>query len=489
MKFDFSQPFPSSYTTGKEIMTTAENIYAPQKEAMTMYIQEPLTMAWTAIDQAFKKLTIYRTLLTDPLIATMSSAISDLVQDPTQTNPEQYYYILSRLTDWAENSTECAVGNAWQDYILQKIVEDENPFSLKAASAGTSVISDALAVLVQNDLSLLHQIASIDPREFCISMLGDQLDASPYQWLGFQGDVSSAKSFHWQERATMKAHLFHLPSWQDGFATLRAYHLRTGVGIFGRYKAFRWDPTSPNPLVGIASPDPVTLSEMIGYELAREEVLRNTERLMQGHHANNVLLYGDRGTGKSSTVKAILNAYADQGLRLVEVPRAHLSDFPKMIALLRRYPQRFIVFVDDLSFEDSEWNYKDLKAVLEGGLEVRPQNVVIYATSNRRHLIRERFSDRGTPRDIAMGDEVFSQDTSQEKLSLADRFGITVTFTTPDQEQYLEIVMGLAHIRGLDIDPAVLRRRALQWEMWQNARSGRTAKQFIDYLAAELAMN
>jgi hypothetical protein len=147
------------------------------------------------------------------------------------------------------------------------------------------------------------------------------------------------------------------------------------------------------------------------------------------------------------------------------------------------------VFVDDLSFEDSEWNYKDLKAVLEGGLEVRPQNVVIYATSNRRHLIRERFSDRGTPRDIAMGDEVFSQDTSQEKLSLADRFGITVTFTTPDQEQYLEIVMGLAHIRGLDIDPAVLRRRALQWEMWQNARSGRTAKQFIDYLAAELAMN
>jgi predicted AAA+ superfamily ATPase len=217
-----------------------------------------------------------------------------------------------------------------------------------------------------------------------------------------------------------------------------------------------------------------------------------------------VLLYGDRGTGKSSSVKALLhersqsaqsNNAADSGkadepeslwdaLRMVEVPKGRLADFPILAELLRDRPQRFIVFVDDLSFEEGETQYKEMKAMLEGGLEARPANVVVYATSNRRHLIREQFADRASPD----SKEVHAWDTVQEKLSFSDRFGLTITFTAPDQQRYLSIVEGLAARRGLQIEPAALRARAIEWAAWHNGRSGRTAKQLVDYLEGELGV-
>ncbi len=230
-------------------------------------------------------------------------------------------------------------------------------------------------------------------------------------------------------------------------------------------------------------PDPVRLGDLIGYENERELVVRNTEHFVAGHAANNVLLYGDRGTGKSSTVKALLNEYADRGLRLIEVPKSLLGDLARLLRELRGRRERFVVFVDDLSFDDHESHYKDLKAVLEGGVEARPANVLLYATSNRRHLVLERFSDRGGPLD-----EIHASDTQQEKLSFSDRFGISVTFGAPDQDRYLRIVSGLAGARGIAIDPAELRRRALEWATWQNGRSGRTARQFVDFLAGELGL-
>jgi predicted AAA+ superfamily ATPase len=171
-------------------------------------------------------------------------------------------------------------------------------------------------------------------------------------------------------------------------------------------------------------------------------------------------------------------------LRLVEVPKASLADFPAIVAQLRGRPQRFILFVDDLSFEDGETQYKDMKAMLEGGLEARPANVVVYATSNRRHLIRERFTDRTAPN----SDDVHARDTVQEKLSFADRFGITITFPTPDQAAYLAIVAELARQRGLRLDPAALRERGIEWAAWHNGRSGRTARQFVDFLEGELGL-
>ncbi|HEY8885541.1 MAG TPA: ATP-binding protein, partial [Chloroflexota bacterium] len=218
-----------------------------------------------------------------------------------------------------------------------------------------------------------------------------------------------------------------------------------------------------------------------GYADQRATIQRNTQHFLAGRPANNLLLYGERGTGKSSMVKALLNAYADQGLRLVDVAKSALGDFSEIVAQLADQSQRFVVFVDDLSFDEGETGYAELKAVLEGGVEVRPDNVLIYATSNRRHLVVERFGDR-----LAPGDEIHVQDTLQEKLSLADRFGVTVIFLSPDQDQYLEIVKGLARRRELPIDDVALRRRALQWASWNNGRSGRTARQFVDDLTAEL---
>jgi hypothetical protein len=236
-------------------------------------------------------------------------------------------------------------------------------------------------------------------------------------------------------------------------------------------------------LRGVRHPDPICLDELIGDKRQRDLIRRNTEQFLARLPANNVLLYGDRGTGKSSTVKALLNAYAERGLRLLEVGRSKLADFPTIVELLGEQPEHFILFVDDLSFDEQETGYKDLKAVLEGGLEVRPANVLVYATSNRRHLVMERQSDRAQPGD----DELHGFDTVQEKLSLADRFGITLTFVTPDQEHYLEIVRGLAQRRGLAMPDEQLRARALQWATRHNGRSGRSARQFVDDLTGELA--
>ena len=222
----------------------------------------------------------------------------------------------------------------------------------------------------------------------------------------------------------------------------------------------------------------------MGYETERELLLRNTEHFLAGYPANNVLLYGDRGTGKSSTIKALLSAYGDRGLRLVEVPKAQLGDLPLVLRLLRDRRERFVLFIDDLSFQETETEYKALKAVLEGGLEARPPNVLLYATSNRRHLVQERFEDRAG----AVNGELHGVDTVQEKLSLSDRFGITLTFLAPDQERYLGIVSSLAAARALPIDAQELRSRALTWATRHKGRSGRTARQFVDYLSGELGL-
>jgi len=252
----------------------------------------------------------------------------------------------------------------------------------------------------------------------------------------------------------------------------------------------------------VPAPDAVGPDDLVGYREERELLRRNTVQFLAGFPANNVLLYGDRGTGKSSSVKALLHERSRAGepagiwdaLRIVELPKARLTDFPVLAELLRTKPQRFILFVDDLSFEEGETQYKDMKAMLEGGLEARPANVVVYATSNRRHLIREQFADRASPG----SDEVHARDTVQEKLSFADRFGVTITFPTPDQAAYLAIVEGLAQRRGLlagggwadgKIERQALRARAIEWAAWHNGRSGRTAKQFVDYLEGELGMS
>ena len=236
--------------------------------------------------------------------------------------------------------------------------------------------------------------------------------------------------------------------------------------------------------MGVDRPDPTRLADLIGYEREREPVVKNAERFAAGLPANNVLLYGERGTGKSSTVKALLNELGDKGLRLIEVSKEHLEDFTDVMTLLRDRRERFLIYVDDLSFEEQETHYKALKAVLEGSIEARPENIVLYATSNRRHLVRERFADR----EGALDDDVFALDTLEEKLSLADRFGIRVTFSAANQDRFLLIVRSLAARRGISLPQDELDRRALSWAQRQRGRSGRSARQFIDALVGELAL-
>jgi predicted AAA+ superfamily ATPase len=281
----------------------------------------------------------------------------------------------------------------------------------------------------------------------------------------------------------MKRRLSRASDWGPLVAELGDFYCRNGTGIFGEFRAFHWDPRPPGGrLQGIASPDPIGLEDLVGYEDQKQWLIRNTRYFLAGHPANNVFVYGDRGTGKSSSIKALLNRFAGSSLRMVEVSRDDLHDLPRVMSLLRERPQHIILFVDDLSFEEGETQYKTLKAVLEGGLESRPRNVVVYATSNRRHLIREFFSERND----LQGDEIRRQDTLQEKVSLADRFGIQLAFVAPGQTQYLAMVHAMAGKRGLTLAARDLDRRALQWAQRYNARSGRTARQFMDCLCAEL---
>lgn len=369
-------------------------------------------------------------------------------------------------------------GNPWQQHLLGRLLADENPLSHKANAGGSAALGASTLAAFRHDLDILHDVCSIS-LETLARDVGERLPV-PDDMLPLPG----ADALSDDARDIMEA-LLASDDWPALAPRLLAYYARHGTGQFTVARAFRWVlDRERGHLEPILSPDPVHLDDLIGYDSERRLVLQNTEQFLVGYPANNVLLYGDRGTGKSSMVKALLHAYGDRGLRIIEVSKQGLSTFAELLRLLRDRPERFLLFIDDLSFEEHETHYKELKAVLEGSLEARPENVLLYATSNRRHLIMERFSDRSAPVD----DEIRSQDTMQEKLSLSDRFGITVTFLEPTQDQYVDIVRALAVRRGLTLDAEELRRRALQWATWHNGRSGRSARQFIDHLTGELGL-
>ncbi|MEE1051310.1 MAG: ATP-binding protein, partial [Lachnospiraceae bacterium] len=223
----------------------------------------------------------------------------------------------------------------------------------------------------------------------------------------------------------------------------------------------------------------VHLDDLIGYEAAKRKLIENTEAFVSGRPANNCLLYGDAGTGKSSSIKAIANQYYDRGLRIIEIYRHQFRNLNEVISQVKGRNYRFIIYMDDLSFEEFETEYKYLKAVIEGGLEKKPENVLIYATSNRRHLVRESFKDRENSFDKHGGDTV------QEKLSLAARFGLSIYFGKPEFDEYQEIVAALAERSGIQMEREALRSEATRWQMRHGGLSGRTAQQFIDHLLGQ----
>ncbi|WP_008316513.1 ATP-binding protein [Leptolyngbya sp. PCC 6406] len=358
----------------------------------------------------------------------------------------------------------------WQDHLLQQILRSDNPFSQQAQYRDFADLPPALVTAARHDLQRLQALYTCQ---------GDQLS----RWVQTVCQIPEAPVVWTLDPAPVPVSLPILPDWPEGLAELADYYRQQGVGIWGQYRAFQW---SPDGLRGIPHPDPVRLHQLAAYDHPRQQVAQNTEFLLAGYPALHVLLYGSRGSGKSSLVKALVNEYCDRGLRLIQVDKGDLTHLPTIVDLVRTCPQKFIIFVDDLSFEEDDDAFKALKVVLEGNITARPQNVVVYATSNRRHLVREYFSDRPRPRDQ---DEIQSWDTMQEKLSFSDRFGLTLTFESADQPTYLEIVKHLAGLAEIPLPVAELERRALQWATRHNGRSGRTARQFVDTLAAEISLS
>lgn len=475
-----------------------------------------------------KTLTIFRPVEEDPVVCSMLKLLRigrnigsslKMLEDFTQ----EYARLFALLAGVTELAADPQVGTPWQNHLLNIILETENVFTLKAEAAPPAAMGQALKLGAARDLRYLQELFRIDAQ----SLLQSYAEKTSHMAAKNDDTGSPGEDLpSWTEflplphpplsalqilRHNMKKNLAAAEDWGEHIETLAGYFRSAGSGLFGKYQAFRWQAGAagsiqkggrfagvpahdadkltgvPHPdsvrLVGIPHPDPVKLNELVDYEDPKQTVTENTERFLRGLPANNVLLYGDRGTGKSSTVKALLNEYAAKGLRIVELAKQDLGDFPALLEILQPRPHKFIVFIDDLSFADNEGEYRHLKAVLEGSLAVRPVNVLIYATSNRRHLVREYFSDRCDP-----ADEVRSQDTVQEKLSLADRFGITVTYTAPDQEGYLAIVEAMVRQRNLVISSGELRELAVRWELRYNGRSGRTARQFVDWLEGKLAV-
>lgn len=366
-------------------------------------------------------------------------------------------------------------GNLWHDYLTFLLANDENAYSTSCeivGETGGSINKVALhdfeifKELFDYDFSAMEAGLGVD----CVSMI-----------LTYTGSGTHGSVFNGRIRDRICALAKSLGQTKDAEefkASVTQFYKEFGVGKLGLHKAFRVAHDEEGvhivPITKIAH---VQLDELVGYESAKKKLIDNTEAFVKGRRANNCLLFGDAGTGKSSSIKAILNKYYDQGLRMIEVYKHQFQDLNDVIAQIKNRNYKFIIYMDDLSFEEFEIEYKYLKAVIEGGLEKKPDNVLIYATSNRRHLIRETFRDK-EERD----EELHTNDTVQEKLSLVARFGVTIYFGKPAKKEFQEIVRQLAKRNGIEMDEEQLLLEANRWELNHGGMSGRTAQQFIDYL-------
>lgn len=368
-------------------------------------------------------------------------------------------------------------GNLWKDYLAYIIANNENAFSISCEKKGKTEGSINKAALV--DFKIFIELFKVD------------LDKYDKQYNTMLGMLTNFVNNNEEDRyfnKRIRDKIIELAG-QLGAATDEEQFLEivcyfygeVGVGKLGMFKAFRVahndkDEAVIEPVISI---EHKYLKDIIGYDIQKKKLTDNTESFLEGKTSNNVLLYGDSGTGKSSSIKAILNEYYDRGLRMIEIYKHQFKDLSAVINLIKDRNYKFIIYMDDLSFEEFEIEYKYLKAVIEGGLEKRPDNVLIYATSNRRHLVREKFSDK-EERD----DDLHTRDTVQEKLSLSARFGVSIYYGSPEKKQFNEIVKALAEKRKIDISENELLAEANKWEVSHGGLSGRTAEQFINYIAA-----
>ena len=366
-------------------------------------------------------------------------------------------------------------GNLWHCYLTNLLVNNENSYSISCEIRGS--VEGSINQAVLHDITIIKEFFSYDLSRLRRLSGGDGF----YLVEDYRSSSQESRVYSRLVRdriCTLAENLKESRSEVEMKETLTAFYGKYGVGRFGLHKAFRVEQSQTGTaIVPIRNIAHVYLDDLIGYEIPKKKLITNTEAFVQGRKANNCLLFGDAGTGKSSSIKAIANQYYEEGLRIIEIYKHQFQALNEVIAQIKNRNYKFIIYMDDLSFEDFETEYKYLKAVIEGGLEKKPDNVLIYATSNRRHLVREKFSDKEDRRD-----DLHASDTVQEKLSLVARFGVTIYFGAPDKREFEQIVSTLAKRYGVRMQEERLLAEANKWELAHGGLSGRCAKQFIDYL-------
>ena len=386
---------------------------------------------------------------------------------------------VKRLLDLA---TVCGFDhNLWHCYLTWLLMTNENSFTRTCERVGAG--EGSVNHFARNDFAVFRRLFDYDfsPVEQdldidCFSVLCDY-QAIPKRKRTYTQDVSL-------QVQTLCRKLEETTDAEGMFRLVTEYYQQYGFGVFAMNRAFRIQHETDTRVsfIPISNIDGVMLGDLLGYDIQKKALRENTEAFLSGKPANNVLLYGDAGTGKSTSVKALINEYYDRGLRMIEIYKHQFRDLSSLLAQIKNRNYRFIIFIDDLSFEENEVEYKFLKAVIEGGVETRPDNVLIYATSNRRNLIRETWNDR---QDMEHQGDIHRSDTIEEKMSLSARFGVSINFNTPTQKEYHQIVLALAERQGIRMDQKDLLAKANTWQVRHRSFSGRTAQQFISHLAGQ----
>ena len=426
------------------------------------------------------KFILYRDCLNGTILSELGKVFKDF-DDKCASDDDLRTRIYAQVRRLLELATKYGFDeNLWHNYLTFLIITDENPFSLTYEKAG--VQEGTVNGFAINDFSVFKALFDFD-----FSKIENALGINCFSTLSsYRAIAKREQIFNKNVSEKVKSLSCAIEKAKDGeevFYLVADFYKKYGVGMFGLNKAFRVENSADFTSVkfrAITNMQAVHLDDLIGYEPQKKALVENTEAFVSGKAANNLLLYGDSGTGKSTSIKAIVNQYYDRGLRMIEIYKHQFGCLSKIISEIKNRNYRFIIYMDDLSFEESEIEYKYLKAIIEGGVENKPDNVLIYATSNRRHLIKETWNDRS---DSTMRGDIHRSETIEEKLSLVNRFGVSIGFFKPSRQEFDNIVLSLAARHPeITMEPEQIIAEAQKWEMLGGGISGRTAQQFINRL-------
>ena len=436
------------------------------------------------MNELISKLIIYNDFKDDTILLDMADivrkvkdGINNYYSDDKEDIQKQLYHCVRKILELG--TSYGFDNNLWHNYLTFLLMNNENPFSLTCEKTGAG--NGSVNLYAKNDFKIFMELFHYDFSKvetyLNTNVISNLLNYKAIEKPELMYNVSVSKRVRKLSLALSKAE-----NEDDFFNLVTGFYKDYGVGMFGLNKAFRIvEKNESSEIVPISNMADIRMDDLVGYEIQKKKLIDNTKAFVAGRRANNVLLFGDSGTGKSTSIKAIINEFYDNGLRLIEIYKHQFKYLSSIIAQIKNRNYKFIIYMDDLSFEDFEIEYKYLKAIIEGGVEIKPDNILIYATSNRRHIIKENWSDRN---DVENENGMHRSDTMEEKLSLAYRFGERICYVKPSPNDFYNIVFTLAQRNNIQMDREKLRKEANKWELSHGGLSGRCAKQFIDYLLA-----